>query len=217
MGTVAVGRVKAAELDAVTLDAYRTLVTLVDPVPALIGALAERGAERTPEVVLAGFETESEHYARRVSEGYDMPSLARLRRDCASVFLEAVGAELDAEEFAPAYIDAIRFEVLPGIVDSLERLRAFGLELAVVGNWDFSLHERLEELGLAHYFRTVVHAARKPSPDGLLQALAQLGVDPTRALHIGDESADEEAARAAGMRFAPAPVPEAVAALEWIR
>ena len=212
MGAVAMGRVKAAELDAVTLDAYGTLVTLVDPVPALIGALAERGAERNPEVVLAGFERESEHYARRVSEGYDEPSLARLRRDCASVFLEAVGAELDAEEFAPAYVDAIRFEVLPGVVDSLERLRALGLELAVVGNWDFSLHQRLEELGLAHYFRTVVHAARKPLPDGLLQALAQLGVDPGRALHIGDESADEEAARAAGMRFAPAPVPEAVAA-----
>jgi HAD superfamily hydrolase (TIGR01509 family) len=213
MGAVAVGRVKAAELDAVTLDAYRTLVTLVDPVPALIGALAERGAERTPEVVLAGFERESEHYARRVGEGYDEPSLVRLRRDCASVFLEAVGAELDAEEFAPAYIGAIRFEVLPGVVESLERLRALGLELAVVGNWDFSLHERLVELGLAHYFSTVVHAARKPLPDGLLRALTQLGVDPVRALHIGDESADEEAARAAGMRFAPAPVPEAVATI----
>jgi len=213
VGAVAVGGVSAAELDAVTLDAYGTLVTLVDPVPALMSALAERGAERTPEIVLAGFETESEHYGQRVGEGHDEPSLALLRRDCASVFLEAVGAELDAEEFAPAYIDAIRFEVLPGVVDSLERLRALGLELAVVGNWDFSLHQRLAELGLARYFRIVVHAARKPSPDGLLQALAQLGVDPERALHIGDEGADEQAARAAGMRFAPAPVPDAVATL----
>jgi HAD superfamily hydrolase (TIGR01509 family) len=206
--------VNAAELDAVTLDAYRTLVTLVDPVPALLDALAARGAERTPEVVLAGFETESEHYARRVGEGYDELSLAALRRDCASVFLEAIDAELDAEEFAPAYIDAIRFEVLPGVVQSLERLRAIGLELAVVGNWDFSLHERLEELGLARYFGIVVHAARKPSPDGLLQALAHFGVDPKRALHIGDELVDEEAASAAGMHFAPAPLPDAVATLE---
>jgi HAD superfamily hydrolase (TIGR01509 family) len=214
VGAVAVGRVNAAELDAVTLDAYGTLVTLVDPVPALLDALAERGAERPPEVVLAGFETESAHYARRVGEGYDEPSLAQLRRDCASVFLEAIGADLDAREFAPAYIDAIRFEVLPGVVESLEHLRALGLELAVVGNWDFSLHARLEELELARYFGIVVHAARKPSPDGLLRALAHLGVDPERALHIGDELADEEAARAAGMHFAPAPLPDAVATLE---
>jgi HAD superfamily hydrolase (TIGR01509 family) len=213
MGVMAVGRVRAAELDAVTLDAYGTLVTLVDPIPALIEALAERGAERTPEIVLAGFRTESEHYARRVGEGYDESSLTSLRRDCASVFLEAVDADLDAEEFAPAYIDAIRFEVLAGVVDSLERLRALGLELAVVGNWDFSLRERLGELGLGHYFRVVVHAARKPAPDGLLQALDRLGVDPARALHIGDEEADEQAARAAGMHFRHAPVPAAVAAL----
>jgi HAD superfamily hydrolase (TIGR01509 family) len=213
MGFVAVGRVRAADLDAVTLDAYRTLASLVDPIPALVEALAERDVKRSPEVVLTGFETESEHYARRAGEGYDEPTLARLRRDCASVFLEAVGAELDADEFMPAYIDAIRFEVMPGVVDALERLRALGLELAVVGNWDFSLHERLEELRLTHYFRVVVPAARKPSPEGLLRALGELGVEPRRALHIGDESADEEAARAAGMQFQPAPVPDVVAGL----
>jgi HAD superfamily hydrolase (TIGR01509 family) len=207
------GRVSIADIDAVTLDAYETLVTLVDPIPALIDALAERGAERSPEVVLAGFRAESEHYARRVSEGYDEPSLTRLRRDCASVFLEAVDASLDAEEFAPTYIGAIRFQVLPGVVESLDRLRAFGVELAVVGNWDFSLRERLEELGLAHYFAVVVHAARKPSPNGLLQALSRLGVEPARALHIGDDEADERAARAAGMHFHPPPVSEALAAL----
>jgi HAD superfamily hydrolase (TIGR01509 family) len=205
--------VRAADIDAVTLDAYETLVTLIDPIPALVGALAERGVERTPEVVLHGFQAESEHYARRVGEGYDEPTLTRLRRDCASVFLEAVGAELDAEEFAPSYIGAIRFQVLPGVVESLDHLRSLGFELAVVGNWDFSLHERLDELGLAHHFRVVVHAARKPSPAGLLKALTTLGVAPERALHIGDSEADEQAARAAGMHFAPTPLVDVIATL----
>jgi HAD superfamily hydrolase (TIGR01509 family) len=207
------GRVRAADIDTVTLDAYETLVTLIDPIPALVGALGERGAERTPEAVLAGFRAETEHYARRVGEGYDEPTLARLRRDCAGVFLDAVAADLDAEEFAPSYISAIRFEVLPGVVESLDRLRALGLELAVVGNWDFSLHERLKELGLSQFFRVVVHAAGKPSPGGLLQALARLDVGPERALHVGDSEADEQAARAAGMRFASTPLPGAVAAI----
>jgi HAD superfamily hydrolase (TIGR01509 family) len=204
---------KAADLDAVTLDAHGTLVTLADPVPALMNVLSERGVERTREAVLAGFQTEVAHYAPRASEGRDEESLERLQRECAGVFLEAVGANLDPDEFAPAYVGALRFEVLPGVFESLERLQALGLELAVVANWDLSLQRLLGEVGLARYFRVVVHAARKPAPDGLLRALGELRVDPARALHIGDDRADREAATAAGMRFAPTPVAAAVAAI----
>ena len=57
------------------------------------------------------------------------------------------------------------------------------------------------------------HAAHKPAPDGLLRALADLRVAPARALHVGDDGADREAAATAGMWFAPTPVPEATAAI----
>jgi phosphoglycolate phosphatase-like HAD superfamily hydrolase len=188
-------------------------VTLADPVPELMNVLSERGVERSEQAVLAGFRTEVAHYAPRASEGHDEASLARLQRECVDVFLRAVGAELDPDEFAPAYVGALHFEVLPGVFKSLERLRALGLELAVVANWDLSLQPLLGEAGLAPYFRIVVHAARKPAPDGLLRALGELQVDPARALHIGDGDADRDAAAAAGMRFAPAPVPAAMAAI----
>jgi putative hydrolase of the HAD superfamily len=213
MGPVAVGRVKAAELDAVTLDAHGTLVTLADPVPALTKVLSERGIERTQQVVLAGFQTEVAHYAPKASEGRDEESLARLQQECAGVFLEAVGADLDPEEFAPAYVGALHFEVIPGVFESLERLRALGLELAVVANWDLSLRRLLGEIGLDRYFTVVVHAARKPEPEGLLHALAELRVEPGRALHIGDDDADRAVAVSAGMQFEPAPVTAAVAAI----
>jgi HAD superfamily hydrolase (TIGR01509 family) len=205
--------VNAAELDGVTIDAYGTLVTLVDPVPTLTGALAERGVERERDVVVQGFRTEVAHYAQHSASGHDEEGLAKLQRDCAQVFLQAVGAELDADEFAPVYAGAMRFELIPGVMEALQRLRRLGLELAVVGNWDLTLRRLLEEIGLARYFRTVVHAAGKPSPDGLLRALAELEVEPSRALHIGDDEVDELAARAAGMRFAPAPLADAVAGL----
>jgi HAD superfamily hydrolase (TIGR01509 family) len=204
---------KAADLDAVTLDAHGTLVTLADPVPALTSALSERGVERTPEAVLAGFQAEVAHYAPRASEGHDEESLAQLQRECVGVFLDEVDAGLVPDEFVSAYIGALHFDVLPGVVASLDRLHARGLELAVVANWDLSLHRLLDEAGLARYFRVVVHAAHKPAPDGLLRALGQLQVDPGRALHIGDDDADRDAAGAAGMRFARAPVPAAVAAI----
>jgi HAD superfamily hydrolase (TIGR01509 family) len=214
MGTVAVGRVKAADLDAVTLDAHGTLVRLGDPVPALIDVLSQRGVERTPEAVLAGFQIEASHYTPRANEGYDEESLVRLQKECAGVFLHAVEADLDPEEFAPAYVGALHFEVLPGVLESLARLRALGLELAVVANWDLSLRRLLDEIGLARSFSIVIHTAGKPTPEGILRALAELGVDPARALHIGDDDADRDAAAAAGVRFAPAPVQTAVAAIQ---
>jgi HAD superfamily hydrolase (TIGR01509 family) len=208
-----VGGVNAAELDGVTIDAYGTLVTLLDPVPALTAALAERDVERDHATVVHGFRTEVAHYTQHSFEGHDEAGLAQLQRDCAGVFLDAVGAQLDADEFAPVYAGAMHFELLPGVVPALERLRALGLELAVVANWDLTLRRLLGEIGVERHFRAVVHAAGKPAPDGLLRALEQLEVDPSRALHIGDDQADEVAAGAAGVRFASAPLPAAVATL----
>jgi putative hydrolase of the HAD superfamily len=204
---------KAADIDAVTIDAYGTLVTLQDPIPALTAALAERNVERDRDTVLYGFRTEVAYYTKHSAIGHDEEGLARLQRDCARVFLHAVDADLDAGEFAPVYAGAMHFELLPGVEASLDRLRSLGLELAVVGNWDLSLRRLLDEIALAEYFHAIVHAAGKPAPDGLLRALAQLSVEPGRALHIGDDEADERAARAAGMQFAPTPLPDAVAAL----
>jgi HAD superfamily hydrolase (TIGR01549 family) len=205
--------VNAADLDAVTIDAHGTLVTLVDPVPELSGALADRGVERSRDVVVHGFRTEVAHYLQHSASGRDEEGLARLQRDCARVFLEAVDADLDAGEFAPVYAGAMHFELVAGVVDALERLRSLGLELAVVANWDLTLRRLLAEVELTDYFRAVVHAAEKPAPDGLLQALTELGVDASRALHIGDDEVDQLAARAAGMSFAPAPLADAVARL----
>ena len=196
----------AAALDGVTIDAYGTLVTLVDPVPALSAALAERGVPRERDAVVHGFRTEVAHYAQHSFEGHDEAGLAQLQRDCAGVFLDAVDADMDAGEFAPVFASAMQFEILPGVVPALERLRSLGLELAVVANWDLTLARLLDEIGLTRYFRAIVHAARKPAPDGLLRALEQLGVEPQRALHIGDDEVDEAAAKAAGMQFAPAPL-----------
>lgn len=204
---------RAAELDAVLVDAYGTLMTLADPVPALVDVLDAHGARRPAAVVRAGVEAEIAYYAPRASEGHDTASLLRLQRDCAAVFLEAVDVPLDPGTFAPAYVGALRFEQLPGVSDSLDRARRLGLGLAVVANWDLTLSDRLAEVGLAHFFPCVVHAAGKPAPDGLLRAAAELAVEPARALYVGDTEDDRVAARDAGVHFAPAPLPAAVSAL----
>ena len=195
----------AAELDAVTIDAYGTLMTLVDPLPALQTLLPDY--DRT--AIEHAFRTEAAYYAGHVGEGRDVASLARLHETCVAVFNDTLGSSLSAAE----YVGALHFAVLPGTLEALERLRALGLTLAVVGNWDYSLHRWLAEHGLAQVFATVVPAAGKPDPAGILQALDVMRVPPARALHIGDDGADEQAARAAGVHFARAPLPDAVAGL----
>jgi putative hydrolase of the HAD superfamily len=206
-----------AQLDAVTLDLYGTLVTLPDPVPKLVETLQERGIEATAASVGAAFEAEFAYYGPRSHEGRDEQSVADLNRRCAQVFLEALGADLDPAEFAPSYVAALEFEVVPGAPESLRALRSRGLELAAVTNWDVTVHERLSDLGLAPFFSHVVTSAeagaRKPDPVPFHRALDLLRVTPERAVHIGDDEADRVGAAAAGMRFASAPLERALAEL----
>ena len=195
-------------IDAVTIDAYGTLVELVDPVPALQAALAERGVQRDPNRVGAAFRAEVAYYRPRSVEGRDAESLAELRRDCAEVFLREAGADLDPAEFMQAVRRLARLPPLPGAVEAVERFAAQGLALAIVSNWDVGLPEKLG--ALASRFASVVTSAEvgaaKPDTAVFVAALDRLGIAAGRALHIGDEQGDEDGARAAGMRFRWAPL-----------
>ncbi len=199
-----------ADLDAVTVDGYGTLVTLLDPVPSLVGALAERGVERDREAVRAAFAAEVGYYRPQSLRGRDRESLARLRLDCTAVFLQAAEADLDPGSFVDAFMASIRFEPIPGALEALASLRARGIDLAVVSNWDVGLEEHLERLGAARLFSTIVTSAEagaaKPDPAAFRIALDRLGADPARAVHVGDEPEDAEGAAAAGMGFVAAPL-----------
>jgi putative hydrolase of the HAD superfamily len=199
-----------AEIDAVTLDANGTLLELVDPAPALDDALRARGVERSAGEIRAAFRAEAEYYRARSSRGRDAASLAALRRDCTAVFLDALDGPLDADEFAAAYVACLRFQPADGVRSVLPRLRARGVALAVVSNWDVGLHDYLADLGLTGFFTAVVTSAeagaRKPDAALFEEAVRRLAVAPARAIHVGDERVDEEGARAAEMRFAPAPL-----------
>ncbi len=201
---------RAAALEAVTLDAFGTLLELRDPVPHLRDALAERGVVRSTADVMHAFVAEAAFYVPRSHEGRDEETLAALRRRCAAVFLDDVGADLDPGEFAPAFVAALRYAAIPGVPEALERLRAAGLALACVANWDYTLAEHLAAAGLASYLQTVVTSAEanaaKPDPQIFRLALARLEVEPARALHVGDAPADSVGARAAGLGFEPVPV-----------
>lgn len=86
----------------------------------------------------------------------------------------------------------------------LELVRARGLRTALVSNFTGNLECCIAELGLAPSFDAIVDSAvvgvRKPNPKIFTIALEQLGVEPPRALMVGDNpSADIRGAAAIGM------------------
>jgi putative hydrolase of the HAD superfamily len=200
----------AADLDVVTLDALGTLVELADPVPGLRRALAAHGVEREDADVGHAFAAEVEYYPPRAHIGSDPETLTTLRQDCAGVFLEACQADLDPTVFAPDFYTAIEFRLLPDVAPALDAFQAAGFSLACVANWDISLTDHLEGLGLTQRFQATVSSAeagsQKPDPRPFELALERLGVPASRALHCGDSDADREGAARAGLAFEPDPV-----------
>ena len=206
---------RVAELDAVTIDAYGTLVQLVDPVARLREGLAALGVDRDAEAVGRAFAREAAYYREHSFEGRDDESLYELRVRCVAIILDDLEADLAPETFVDGFVSAMRFELLPDAGAALQALRRRGLALAIVSNWDFGLPQQLSGLGLrgVPVVTSAEAGAPKPDPAVFSRALELLGVRPGRALHIGDSDADEAGAVAAGMQFAPAPLSRAVEVL----
>lgn len=197
-------RVELADVDAVTLDAYGTLLELDDPVGSLAAIVP--GFDRA--AVERAFLEEAAYYTAHAHEGRDPATLKQLRAKCTDVFNRALGSHVTPEQFT----GTLRFVFLPGVLDAVAALRRRGLEIAVVSNWDVALHSHLAPLDVVVVTSADAGVA-KPDPAPLLLALERLAIEPSRTLHVGDGDADRASAAAAGVAFAPAPLVEAVA--QW--
>ena len=77
-----------------------------------------------------------------------------------SLLADALALDVSGAELLPSLTDAIAFYAYPDARPALERLAAAGLKLAVVANWDVSLHDVLARLGLAELLRG--RSSRRP-------------------------------------------------------
>jgi len=120
------------------------------------------------------------------------PRMREVQREASRV-LEAF--ELEAVPQAP---------LLPAAVDFVRRLPGLGLRAGIVTSNTVELvSASLERDGLAAAFEAIVGrnevALLKPSPEGILRCCEAMALAPERCIYAGDNSADIEAARAAGM------------------
>ena len=86
-----------ADLDAVTVDGFGTLVELEEPVKPLVDALETHGVRRSAVDVADAFAQEAAYYRPRSHFARDAAGLERLRRECVAVFLDALKAPLDPQ------------------------------------------------------------------------------------------------------------------------
>jgi putative hydrolase of the HAD superfamily len=181
----------------VLLDALGTLVELEPPWTHLA---AELGAEPDERLVRA-VRAEMAYYRDHSHEGRDAESLAELRHRCAGILSSELGREVSVQQM----MAAIRFRAYDDAAAALDELRAGGLRLVCVSNWDVSLPDVLDRCGLGDLLDDVVTSAevgaRKPDPRIFEVALERAGCATNEAIHVGDTPEEDLAgASAAGIR-----------------
>jgi putative hydrolase of the HAD superfamily len=172
------------------------------------GELIEVAFERVGADPVFGVDDYHERYPEFVDETDDV---RELRAACFAAICEdrghdpALGRDV-AAAFA-AERDHRNVDALPGAVEAVERL-ATDHRLGLVTNGSPEMQaQKLDGVGLADRFETVVHAGydapAKPAPDPFHAALADLGVAPDRAVHVGNSlDSDVAGAHAAGVASA---------------
>lgn len=202
---------------AVSFDAAGTLFAPAEPVGETYARFAARGGIRASSRSLArGFR---EAFTNAPPLAFPGLRPAARRRAERGWWRRLVGETLDragtrapgravdavfAELFAH-YARAEAWRVFPDVRPALRSLRASGLRLAVVSNFDGRLRRLLRDLSLSQHFHAVVISsecgAAKPDPRIFAAALTALGSTPGTTLHIGDsERLDVRGARRAGLR-----------------
>jgi putative hydrolase of the HAD superfamily len=187
--------------DAVLFDLGYTLIYF-HPAREIIvqEALRAVGGERSTAEINAAIQQVWSDYYRHAEtarfaacEEYDRQAGSELSRN----LLQALGVKA-GDEALRAYHRALEeglgrpdaLRPYPEAHEVLSTLRAKGYRLGIVSNWSWNLRDRVKSVGLEDYFELVWGSAyagcHKPHPCIFEQALAQMGLDAARVLHVGD-------------------------------
>ena len=155
-------------------DAYGTLVELDDFTGHLQRNFARCGWEFSRDEIKRAAHREMAFYIERSMLARDRESWLELRKQCAQVLAEALREKrrdfnLSLDKCAEVLSDSIQFRVFPEAQRVLEKLKARGVAMGVVSNWDYELPQILENLGLKKYFSFVLSSAEVGSAKPSLQ------------------------------------------------
>lgn len=200
-------------LDAVVFDAGGTLVRLDFE---WMAEELQRHGHAIDAATLRRAEVEGRRrYDESGARGSTSPGPLGGRGDVRAYFggtLEAAGVPAEhVQPIVDRFLERERaaglwVRAMEGARAALDAVGAMGLRRAVVSNSDGRAEWHLRHAGVFDGIEFVVDSKlvgfEKPDPEVFRIALRTLGVEPHRALYVGDiRSVDEAGARAAGMHF----------------
>lgn len=111
----------------------------------------------------------------------------------------------DKRKIYDALLEKENIELVPGVKEFCERIKAKGLKrIIATGNRKESTEFILKKAGLAEYFQDIVTIAEagrgKPFPDVFLKAVERLNLKPEECVVLEDSPNGIEAAKVAGIR-----------------
>ena len=197
---------------AVFFDAGETLVHPHPTFPDLFAAILRReGHDVDPATIHERIHVVSDRF-RSAAQANELwtTSPERSRRfwhDVYTIFLRELGiANGDGlvDTVYREFTDLANYALFDDVAPVLERLRAAGLTLGVVSNFEEWLERLLEQLGIGSYFEvrviSGVEGLEKPDPRIFELAMTRAGVEPAASVYVGDNPEfDVDPALALGM------------------
>jgi putative hydrolase of the HAD superfamily len=198
-------------VDAELVDAWRLAARHIDP------SYEDEIAARLVQVEADFWATTSSHQRSATLADLLATATKELGLDVAEALLEEA-----AVHHLDAWTPHIRHD--PDAAGALTSLRADGLRIGMLSNthWPRAFHERfLERDGLVDLIDARLYTSempyQKPHRSAFLTAAEALGVEPERAVFVGDRPWDDiSGARSTGMRtvLRPNPVAPDIAGIE---
>ncbi|WVZ94893.1 hypothetical protein U9M48_040725 [Paspalum notatum var. saurae] len=201
---------RAPAYGGLLLDAGGTLLQVARPVAETYASIGRRYGVTKPE--------------KRIMEGFKRafsapwPKTLRYQGDGRPFWRIVVAEATDCtddnyfEEVYEHYAHGDAWQLPDGADTTLRELKDAGVKLAVMSNFDTRLRKLLKDLKvsdininleLARFDAIVVSSEvgyEKPAPEIFKIALDQIGVEASKAVHIGDdETADKAGANAVGL------------------
>lgn len=185
---------------AVTFDAAGTLLHPAEPVAQVYARhAAAHGGNRDAAAIGRAFAAAMR--AARPLRATD-PSWRRFWTEVIAT-TTGCGTDVLVDELFEFYARPSAWQVSTAALACMRTVRAAGLRIGVLSNWDLRLRGLLAGLGVDGELDGVVVSAEcgleKPDPRIFQHAARVLGVEPAAMLHAGDDEHDDvDGARAAG-------------------
>lgn len=201
------------ELKAVFFDVGNTLLYAYPSVSEVVRqVLADEGHLHDLSAIDAYIPLVDEYYEDRYREDdtfwTDENETSAVWVGMYSLLCRKLGINVDAERIArrvyDEFGDPARWRAYDDVLPALERVRERGARIGLISNWDRRLAGLFTGLGFGRLLDVIVSSAEvglhKPDPRIFEYALAELGVEPQEAAHVGDHVyADVLGAQAVGM------------------